>query len=503
MFTLYFTDIKTNRGFKILTMHPTNNIYDTQFLSNANITGGLLAPLNQTQPPLPPNSFTHVHQMHLMHQESLHLNHHQQSSQTQAATQLQFPHVTKDASFKKKIKKESRANRIRSHISESEAKEAIEKGLVTEIETVDMARFSGTSTLSQQKRRFAEVKPPYSYIALITMAIESSSNGMMTLNEIYHFIEERFPYFKENTQRWQNSIRHNLSLNDCFVKVSRNSSKPGKGNYWALHPKAGDMFGNGSFLRRSKRFKNMHKSDTNNSHNDSINSSSISTSPTSNSSSPTTSTPSISSSVSSISSTTTSPTLNGQAKVKSQFEPASASSQINFSEPTHHAVVQNENTNNNNASQTSLSSSKINFANNYPETTQQLFTVPFSSYESANSFNCANSAMQTYQSMFYSTNNAVSAINNSLSTPSASSSSSTSPTLPTTANSLTSGQVQAGTIPYGVNFNQEYAGVQFSGASFQSANQTSSANTNPYYQHNQYSFADYQRRIPQSYSSLF
>jgi hypothetical protein len=40
-----------------------------------------------------------------------------------------------------------------------------------------------------------------------------------------------------------------------LTKVSRNAVKPGKGNYWALHPKAGDMFGNGSFLRRSKRFK--------------------------------------------------------------------------------------------------------------------------------------------------------------------------------------------------------------------------------------------------------
>ena len=135
---------------------------------------------------------------------------------------------------------------------------------------VDMSNFSGTSTLSQQKRRFAEVKPPYSYIALITMAIESSTAGMMTLNEIYHFIEERFPYFKENTQRWQNSIRHNLSLNDCFIKVSRSDSakQAGKGNYWALHPKAGDMFGNGSFLRRSKRFKSASPKDNNAKNND-------------------------------------------------------------------------------------------------------------------------------------------------------------------------------------------------------------------------------------------
>ncbi|XP_076466034.1 forkhead box protein B2-like [Babylonia areolata] len=120
---------------------------------------------------------------------------------------------------------------------------------------MDPARFSGTSTLSQQNRRFADVKPPYSYIALITMAIENSASGMMTLNDIYQFIMERFPYFKDNQQRWQNSIRHNLSLNDCFVKVPRAPGRPGKGNYWALHPQCGDMFGNGSFLRRAKRFK--------------------------------------------------------------------------------------------------------------------------------------------------------------------------------------------------------------------------------------------------------
>ncbi|XP_013389343.1 forkhead box protein B2 [Lingula anatina] len=118
-----------------------------------------------------------------------------------------------------------------------------------------MSGYGGGSTLSQQKRRFADVKPPYSYIALITMALESSSAGMMTLNEIYAFIMNRFPYFRENQQRWQNSIRHNLSLNDCFVKIPRAPGRPGKGNYWALHPAAGDMFSNGSFLRRAKRFK--------------------------------------------------------------------------------------------------------------------------------------------------------------------------------------------------------------------------------------------------------
>ncbi|XP_028650263.1 forkhead box protein A4-A-like [Erpetoichthys calabaricus] len=105
------------------------------------------------------------------------------------------------------------------------------------------------------RRNYSHAKPPYSYISLISMAIQQSPNKMMTLNEIYQWIRDLFPYYRQNQQRWQNSIRHSLSFNDCFVRVPRSPETPGKGSYWALHPDSGNMFENGCYMRRQKRFR--------------------------------------------------------------------------------------------------------------------------------------------------------------------------------------------------------------------------------------------------------
>eukprot|EP00095_Tigriopus_kingsejongensis_P004073 snap_masked-scaffold484_size159454-processed-gene-0.16 protein:Tk04073 transcript:snap_masked-scaffold484_size159454-processed-gene-0.16-mRNA-1 annotation:"fork head domain-containing protein fd4" len=105
------------------------------------------------------------------------------------------------------------------------------------------------------RESYGDQKPPYSYIALTAMALWHSPERMLPLSEIYKFIMDNFPYYRKNTQRWQNSLRHNLSFNDCFIKIPRRPDRPGKGAYWTLHPKAISMFENGSLLRRRKRFK--------------------------------------------------------------------------------------------------------------------------------------------------------------------------------------------------------------------------------------------------------
>ncbi|KRZ17124.1 Forkhead box protein K1 [Trichinella zimbabwensis] len=78
------------------------------------------------------------------------------------------------------------------------------------------------------------VKPPYSYAQLIVQAIASTSERQMTLSGIYAYIIKNYPYYRTCDKSWQNSIRHNLSLNRYFIKIPRSQDEPGKGNFWGL-----------------------------------------------------------------------------------------------------------------------------------------------------------------------------------------------------------------------------------------------------------------------------
>lgn len=119
---------------------------------------------------------------------------------------------------------------------------------------------TGTPTGLQPQERIAHSRrrrrPPFSYSSLIAQAISSSPEGRMTLREIYTWISNQYPelYSMEGAEGsgWQNTVRHNLSLNKCFVKVARtaqdifescSSGLPnlsqqarGKGGWWTLDP---------------------------------------------------------------------------------------------------------------------------------------------------------------------------------------------------------------------------------------------------------------------------
>lgn len=96
-------------------------------------------------------------------------------------------------------------------------------------------------------------KPPCSYAALIGQAILASSRKRLALSQIYSWISTAYPYFKPGDAGWMNSIRHNLSLNDCFVKGERGEEDAGgKGSVWMIDPVAEFQFKDGGFKKASK-----------------------------------------------------------------------------------------------------------------------------------------------------------------------------------------------------------------------------------------------------------
>ncbi|TVY90257.1 Forkhead protein [Lachnellula willkommii] len=79
-------------------------------------------------------------------------------------------------------------------------------------------------------------KPSHSYAQLIGMSILRAPARRLTLAQIYKWISDSYSFYSASDAGWQNSIRHNLSLNKAFIKQERPKDDPGKGNYWAIQP---------------------------------------------------------------------------------------------------------------------------------------------------------------------------------------------------------------------------------------------------------------------------
>uniref|UniRef100_A0A1A8A8X2 Forkhead box protein K2 n=1 Tax=Nothobranchius furzeri TaxID=105023 RepID=A0A1A8A8X2_NOTFU len=96
-------------------------------------------------------------------------------------------------------------------------------------------------------------KPPYSYAQLIVQAITLAQDKQLTLNGIYNHITKNYPYYRTADKGWQNSIRHNLSLNRYFIKVARSQEEPGKGSFWRIDPSSEAKLIEQAFRKRRPR----------------------------------------------------------------------------------------------------------------------------------------------------------------------------------------------------------------------------------------------------------
>ncbi|CAM4477847.1 unnamed protein product [Lepidochelys kempii] len=114
---------------------------------------------------------------------------------------------------------------------EKENQTPVQERIKTEEDSI-----AATATSSSLWQDPVSERPPYSYMAMIQFAINSTEKKRMTLKDIYTWIEDHFPYFKYVAKPgWKNSIRHNLSLHDMFV---RETSANGKISFWTIHPDA-------------------------------------------------------------------------------------------------------------------------------------------------------------------------------------------------------------------------------------------------------------------------
>ena len=77
---------------------------------------------------------------------------------------------------------------------------------------------SSCQTISADQRS----KPQESYVELIARAILSSPHQQMLLIDIYEWIINEYSYYSRlQNKAWRNSIRHNLSLNECFIRQQK------------------------------------------------------------------------------------------------------------------------------------------------------------------------------------------------------------------------------------------------------------------------------------------
>ncbi|KAL8907783.1 MAG: hypothetical protein Q9207_001186 [Kuettlingeria erythrocarpa] len=78
------------------------------------------------------------------------------------------------------------------------------------------------------------------YAQLIFRALKNAPGHRMVLNDIYRWFEKNTDKARKGSKGWQNSIRHNLSMNGGFKKVDRDqpADEAKRRFIWVLEPSA-------------------------------------------------------------------------------------------------------------------------------------------------------------------------------------------------------------------------------------------------------------------------
>ncbi|CCH61940.1 hypothetical protein TBLA_0F04070 [Henningerozyma blattae CBS 6284] len=155
--------------------------------------------------------------------------------------QLKLNNITNSNSQSNKLNNtgKSHSGKIKKHLS-PDLSSPIAPTRAKKQKSVGGSRSNGTLTIDEfiqsletrKRQNETNEKPPYSYAMLIWLAIITSELNKLTLSQIYTWISTFFPYYNTKDAGWQNSIRHNLSLNDAFIKIEKSSD--GKGHFWEI-----------------------------------------------------------------------------------------------------------------------------------------------------------------------------------------------------------------------------------------------------------------------------